>query len=299
MTAQSASLPPIPSPSPSLPELRVKIDEIDGKLFDLIQERANLAPLVIKAKQGAPIWRPAREAQIFRHLRQKIRQCHDQTAPGQVTPGQASGRPPSAKAQLPDLSLMEIWARLMTGMTSIEVDFNFALVASNPHSVDAYLRTIRTHFGALPQVTVYAKPEAALDNGDRHAIIMMPWPEISIPIVINPSPGSPRKFTPASGPQEMQSDWCHLLLDKKYEDFVIGMKLPFLPHRESMPALALLAKIKLEPSGDDCTLVVEHDPAYPQRQKLIEIKDYRDSTHPEIKPQAKIIGVYPRPMPPI
>ena len=54
------------------------------------------------------------------------------------------------------------------------------------------------------------------------------------------------------------------LLRPEYKSFVIGMKLPFLPHRETMRPLALLAKIQLEPSGDDCSLAVEQDPDNPQ-----------------------------------
>ena len=61
------------STSPTLAELRARIDAIDTTLFDLIQQRAAIAPLVIQAKGGGPIWRPAREAQIFRKLRDKIR----------------------------------------------------------------------------------------------------------------------------------------------------------------------------------------------------------------------------------
>ena len=280
-TSELANASPPSSSALQLQSLRQQIDEIDGKLFALMQERAELAPQVIKAKGGSPIWRPAREAQIFRRLRDQVRHInHHDNDP----------KSSSAKPHFPTLSLLEMWARMMTGMTSIEVDFNFALVAPNQILAQDYLRTIRTHFGSLPQVTIYDRAATALTNADRHTIIMMPWPETET------YSDAATKLPPDSA----DHDWWRLLQEVQNKNYVIGMKLPFLPHRETMRPLALLSKIALEPSGDDCTLVIENDPAHPSVKKLVTYNGYKDAAAPEIvKNGGQIIGVYPRPMPPL
>ena len=54
----------------NLANLRRRIDDIDLKLLDLINERVRTASEigVDKALRGEPIYRPEREAQVFRRL---------------------------------------------------------------------------------------------------------------------------------------------------------------------------------------------------------------------------------------
>jgi len=54
----------------SLKALRARIDAIDDSLLGLLSERAAIAQQVGRAKQGEKIYRPEREAEIVRRLRQ-------------------------------------------------------------------------------------------------------------------------------------------------------------------------------------------------------------------------------------
>lgn len=55
-----------------LEDLRKKIDEIDEKIVNLINERAKIAHEIAKtkAKEGSPLYRPDRESQIYEKIRQ-------------------------------------------------------------------------------------------------------------------------------------------------------------------------------------------------------------------------------------
>lgn len=54
----------------ALKPLRARIDEIDDALLGLVSERAAIAQAVGRAKKGEKIYRPEREAQIVRRLRE-------------------------------------------------------------------------------------------------------------------------------------------------------------------------------------------------------------------------------------
>jgi chorismate mutase/prephenate dehydratase len=57
----------------SLAELRARIDEVDRGLLQLLCERAGIVQQVgeLKHREGAPVYRPEREAQIYRALAQR------------------------------------------------------------------------------------------------------------------------------------------------------------------------------------------------------------------------------------
>lgn len=56
--------------SDSLPGLRAAIDEVDRRLVQLLNERARLAQRVgsVKQAEGAPVYRPEREAEVLRNV---------------------------------------------------------------------------------------------------------------------------------------------------------------------------------------------------------------------------------------
>lgn len=58
-------------PNEALGKLRVRIDKVDTQLRELLAERASIALEVgeVKAIDGSPVYRPEREAQIFKGLR--------------------------------------------------------------------------------------------------------------------------------------------------------------------------------------------------------------------------------------
>ncbi|GAB4547260.1 MAG: prephenate dehydratase [Phycisphaerales bacterium] len=68
---QPASNPPAPDPSkPTLPELRDRIDEIDRRLVELLNERARAVVTVgeVKRDDGTPIYAPHREQEVLKKV---------------------------------------------------------------------------------------------------------------------------------------------------------------------------------------------------------------------------------------
>ncbi len=61
-----------PNPAQALGKLRERIDAVDTQLQKLLAERASIALEVgeVKAIDGSPVYRPEREAQIFKRLRE-------------------------------------------------------------------------------------------------------------------------------------------------------------------------------------------------------------------------------------
>jgi chorismate mutase/prephenate dehydratase len=61
-----------PSIPPTLEQLRERIDALDRQLVDLLNARAAVAQMVgeVKAQQGAPVYRPEREAQVITRVQQ-------------------------------------------------------------------------------------------------------------------------------------------------------------------------------------------------------------------------------------
>ena len=61
------SAPSHPTPAPTLADLRVQIDAIDGELLTLLNRRAKVAERVgeIKRREGSPFFRPDRVAQVI------------------------------------------------------------------------------------------------------------------------------------------------------------------------------------------------------------------------------------------
>ena len=56
------------SVSDDIAKLRSKIDALDSQLLKLLNDRAGLARRVGGLKQGAPAYRPEREAEILRRV---------------------------------------------------------------------------------------------------------------------------------------------------------------------------------------------------------------------------------------
>lgn len=79
---------------------RVKIDEIDRKLVELISERAHAAHEIGKLKRnvGMPIYEPDREKKVFENARR------------------------ANKGPLPDRDLLRVYERIMDVMRQIQVE---------------------------------------------------------------------------------------------------------------------------------------------------------------------------------
>ncbi len=133
---------------PSLDAVRARIDEVDGELLRLIDERAALAAEVAAAKRAAAVksggegaepgfgLRPAREAQVMRALLARPR-----------------------TAATPAL-VIRTWRELMA--ESLALQGPFRLVAWGGRDPARTAELARLRFGGAPPMAIMAKPENAL-----------------------------------------------------------------------------------------------------------------------------------------
>jgi len=130
-----------PSASPSLDEVRARIDAVDGELLRLIDERASLAAQVAAAKRAAGDGgkfglRPGREAQVLRRLLTQTRLAADTAL------------------------VVRIWRELMADSLSRQGPFHLAVWGAKAEARIVELTRLR--FGAAPRLGVTAKSEDAL-----------------------------------------------------------------------------------------------------------------------------------------
>lgn len=131
-----------PTPaSPSLEEVRARIDAIDAELLRLVDERAGLASAVAAAKAAAGNsgrfgLRPGREAQLLRKLLSHPRG--------------------SASASL----VVRIWRELMGASLAAQGPFHIEVWGGKDTARTVELARLR--FGAAPALRALAKPEDAL-----------------------------------------------------------------------------------------------------------------------------------------
>jgi len=132
---------PAPAATPSLEEVRARIDAIDTELLRLVDERAGLASAVAAAKAAAGDsgrfgLRPAREAQLLRKLLAAPRG--------------------SASASL----VVRIWRELMGASLAAQGPFQLNVWGGKDPARAAELARLR--FGAAPPLRNLARPEDAL-----------------------------------------------------------------------------------------------------------------------------------------
>jgi len=117
----------------TLSEIRKKIDEIDGKLLEALNARADLVHEVgqVKRKEGVAIYAPEREEQLLRSLIKR------------------------SKGRLPEKSIRAIYREIMSASLALEKDLTIAYfgpVATNTH------QAARSKFGVsveyTPQVSI-------------------------------------------------------------------------------------------------------------------------------------------------
>ena len=127
--------------TPSLDEVRARIDAIDAELLRLVDERAGIARIVADAKRAAGDGdkfglRPAREAQLVRKLL--------------ATPRQGAS----------DALTVRLWRELISDSLARQGPFHLSVWgASDPARV---VELARARFGSAPPLAKAAKPEDAL-----------------------------------------------------------------------------------------------------------------------------------------
>lgn len=116
----------------SLKALRARIDAIDDSLLKLLSERATIAQEVGRAKRGEKIYRPEREAEIVRRLRQ-------------ANPGPLSGD-----------SVERLIREVMSACRALEQDLRVSYLGPEGTFSEA---AVHKHFGH----EVSAQPESDID----------------------------------------------------------------------------------------------------------------------------------------
>ena len=127
--------------TPSLDEVRARIDAIDAELLRLVDERAGIARVVAEAKRAAGDGdkfglRPAREAQLLRRLL--------------ATPRQGAS----------DALTVRLWRELMSDSLARQGSYHLSVWgAADPART---VELARARFGAAPAMARASRPEDAL-----------------------------------------------------------------------------------------------------------------------------------------
>lgn len=135
--------PPAP---PTLDAVRARIDQVDGELLRLIDERASLAASVAQAKRAAGNGdkfglRPGREAQVMRRLLALDRQA--------ATPA----------------LIVRVWRELIGDSLSRQGPFHLTVWGGKAEALT--LEMARRRFGDAPPLTLAVRPEDALAGARR------------------------------------------------------------------------------------------------------------------------------------
>ena len=139
----------------SLAALREELNRIDNTLHDLIMERAAIAESVAASKGDAPVWRPAREAQILRRLIER----HN--------------------GSFPRATLVAIWREIISAMVRLQGEFAIAVHA--PENDRTSRDLARDHFGGDAPMAFYGSARAvltAVQDGSA-SVGVLPLPEDS------------------------------------------------------------------------------------------------------------------------
>lgn len=138
-----------------LAALRDEINGIDDQLHELLMRRAAIASRVRDSKQGAPVWRPAREAQILRRLIAR----HE--------------------GPFPRTTIVQIWREIVSAMVRLQGEFAVAVYATENNRICRDMA--RDHFGAETPLALYSSARAVLTAvQDGSATVgVLPIPEES------------------------------------------------------------------------------------------------------------------------
>ena len=206
----------------SLDSLRQQIDGIDDQIHDLLIRRADIAGVVreVKTKSGASVSfiRPAREAEILRRLAAR----HE--------------------GHFPTSLITRIWREIISATLTLET--NFSASVFSPHDVEtglAYMWLARTYFGIDGTVrtagTASGVLRAVRDGKAAVGVLPMPSDDRFSRDEI------PWWTTLASGGEGRPMIMARLPWSHGQGDVVAGLEA------------LVVAKVLLEPSGDDVSYV--------------------------------------------
>jgi len=135
------------TPSPTLDDLRRRIDQLDDALHDALMHRAEIVAAIAKLKkaEATPVVRPGREAQILRRLIGRH-------------------RGPFAKP-----ILVRLWRELLSGTIALQAELQIAVLAAP--NVAGLWDLARDHFGSHTGMTGFrsaGEVVGAVSDGRAH-----------------------------------------------------------------------------------------------------------------------------------
>jgi chorismate mutase / prephenate dehydratase len=136
---------------PDLTALRVRLDDLDDKIHDLLMERARVVENV--ARSGKPAaFRPGREASILRRLLSRH------------------------TGQLPPRTLVRMWRELLAGTTAMQSPVTISVF--DPTEDGAISAVTREHFGFLTPIVSQPTAEAAVSavRSGHASVAVLPFP---------------------------------------------------------------------------------------------------------------------------
>ncbi len=140
--------------SPTLADLRRRIDELDDALHDVLIARAGVVEAVARLKQrdATPPLRPGREAQILRRLLARHR------------------------GAFPKPMLVRLWRELLAGTIAMQVELTIAVYA--PEKATGLWDLARDHYGSQTAMSSFRSPGEVLRAlGDGRAVLgVLPVP---------------------------------------------------------------------------------------------------------------------------
>jgi chorismate mutase/prephenate dehydratase len=121
----------MPPTQSDLAELRRRLDEIDDKLHDLLNERAEIVSAVAASKRGGNLaaFQPGREAQIIRRL---VDRHH---------------------GQFPVATLVRMWREMLAATVRLQSPFAVAVFA--PVEAQGFWDLARDHYGSHTPMSAY------------------------------------------------------------------------------------------------------------------------------------------------
>lgn len=139
----------------NLTVLREELDGIDNDVHDLLMRRAAIAAGVRASKGDAPVWRPAREAQILRRLIARH------------------------AGPFPKATIVQIWREVISAMVRLQGEFSIAVYA--PDGARLCRDLARNHFGAETPLSIHSSARAVLTAVQEGAatVGVLPIPEDS------------------------------------------------------------------------------------------------------------------------
>ncbi|RZO38933.1 MAG: chorismate mutase [Rhodospirillaceae bacterium] len=140
---------------PNLAALREELDSIDNALHDLLMRRAAIAAGVRASKGDAPVWRPAREAQILRRLMTR------HTGP------------------FPRATIIQLWREIVSAMVRLQGEFAVAVYAQDGERLCRDMA--RDHFGGETPLSLHSSARAVLNavQEGTATVGVLPIPEDS------------------------------------------------------------------------------------------------------------------------